>query len=315
MTSLRELNGAVFPILTAFTEDGSLDLDATAAYVDKLVQGGAQTLMTTVGTSRFNLLTNDEIKQINARLAATIDGRATFIAASPMTGAFDLQLDFAKHAKATGADAFIAFYPERWYGDEHLKTFFYNLADQAGLPIMIHEMPMRSGLGGVAQYSLDLLDTLIAHPMIVGMKEECMDAGYAYKIHKRLRGRCGIIGAGSMRNFLRDSAAGSQAYLVGVGSFFPQVANTFAALVNAGDVHAARDIMRRYEEPYFDRAVSFGWHIALKETLSIIGLMPAHERAPLARVGAEGRQALETLLRDELGWLDLAYDHVPSVST
>jgi len=87
--------------------------------------------------------------------------------------------------------------------------------------MMIHEMPMRSGYGGNQQYSLDLLDRLTDLPGVVGMKEECMDGGYAYLLHRRLSGKCGIIGAGSKRLLMRDFHSGAKAYLVGIGNFFP----------------------------------------------------------------------------------------------
>ena len=49
--------GPVFPIVTPFTADGvQVDHAALASYTDFLVRSGVCTVMTTVGTSRFNLL-------------------------------------------------------------------------------------------------------------------------------------------------------------------------------------------------------------------------------------------------------------------
>jgi dihydrodipicolinate synthase/N-acetylneuraminate lyase len=142
------------------------------------------------------------------------------------------------------------------------------------------------------------------------MKEECMDGGYAYKLHRRLHDKCAIIGAGAMRNYMRDFHAGAKANLVGIGSFFPRVEMAFQDALKSGDIEFAHRIVRDYEDPYFDVAVELGWHTQLKETLHILGLMPPHERAPLPRLNGEQRARLHAKL-EELGWLDLDPNHEP----
>ena len=169
---------------------------------------------------------------------------------------------------------------------------------------------MRSGYGGQMQYPLDLLEQLIALPNIVGMKEESMDGGYAYKIHRKLDGQCAIIGAGAMRNFMRDFHAGAKANLVGIGSFFPKVEIAFQEALKSGDVPRAHKIVRDYEDPYFDVAVQLGWHPQLKETLHLMNLMPPYERAPMPRLSNEQQTKLRDCIAG-LGWLELQPDHIP----
>src|SRR4051812_10245261 len=112
-----KLEGPVFPIPTPFTADGeAVDHEALERYVDFLAGAGVVALMSTVGTSRFNLLSMDEIKAVNATIAKAAKGRCIVILAGPMTGGTSLHVEFARHAEKTGADAFIAFLPERYYG-------------------------------------------------------------------------------------------------------------------------------------------------------------------------------------------------------
>ncbi len=307
----ERLKGPVCPLLTPFSEDGStVDHDALSRYVDFLASAGIPAVMTTVGTSRFNLLSEEEILAVNETVARAAAGRCLVILAGPMTGHTETNIRFAKHAAQQNADAYIAFFPERYYGDEPIYTFFKTLTDSVDIGVMIHEMPMRSGYGGTQQYPIDLLSRLSEIPNLYGMKEECMDAGYAYQIHRRLEDSMAIIGAGSMRLFMRDYHAGGRAYLVGIGSFFPRVALAFYDATIANDMDRAHHIMRTYEEPYFDLAVSLGWHVALKETLDILGLMPAWERDPLPRLTKDQRNTLGTKI-GALGWLDLEPGHSP----
>jgi 4-hydroxy-tetrahydrodipicolinate synthase len=305
-----QLSGAVFPILTPFTESGDVDHTALARYVKFLLGAGAGTVMTTVGTSRFNLLSEAEMQAVNATVVAASSAQTITIAAGPLTGSLQTNIQFARHAESVGADAYIAFFPERWYGPEAVFEFFKQLSESVSIGVMIHEMPMKSGYGGQVQYALDLLERLVELPNVVGMKEECMDGGYAYKLHRRLAGRCAIIGAGAMRNFMRDFHAGAVANLVGVGSFFPKVEMAFHEAMRSGDIERAHKIVRQFEDPYFDVAVELGWHPQLKETLHLLGLMPPFERDPLPRLSATQQARLHDCIQS-LGWLGLAPDHTP----
>ncbi len=296
------LRGPVYPILTPFTETGALDLAAHARYIDWLVERGAGVILETVGTSRFNLLREEEMQWLNRSMVDTVNDRAFSITTGPPQASTNVNIEFAAASKEMGANAHMIVYPERHYGDAAIYEFFETVTRESGQACMIHEMPMRSGLGGGSiQYSLELLERLCELPGLVGMKEECMDAGYSYKLHRRFSERTRIIGAGSMRNFLRDHHAGADTYLVGIENVRPDLGARFYDAVMSNDYTTAHEIVRTHEDPVFDVAVRWGWHPSLKEMLDICGLMPAHERAPFTRIPAEGREELESIVRG-LGW-------------
>ena len=309
----NHLEGPIFPVLTPFVAGGSaVDHDALTRYVEFLAGAGVPAVLSTVGTSRFNLLSDEEIKAVNTTIAQTVAGRCIVILAGPPIGTTATNVEFARHAESVGADAYIAFFPERYYGMAPVVAFFDEVSSAVEIGTMIHEMPMRSGYGGNQQYPIDLLDRLLDLPGVVGMKEECMDGGYAYHIHRRLGQKCGIIGAGSKRLFMRDFHAGAKAYLVGIGSFFPRVAMDFYAAMREHRLSDAHAIVHTYEDPYFELAVSLGWHLALKETLHILGLMPPHERNPLPRLTTSQQQELKTCV-EKLGWRDRDPTHSAAI--
>src|SRR5262249_7329789 len=111
----HKLTGPVFPIPTPFTADGAVDHTALARYVASIAGVGVPAMMSTVGTSRFNLLNEDEIRAVNATIAKAVKGRCIVILAGPLSGTTETNVAFAKHAENAGADAFIAFFPERYY--------------------------------------------------------------------------------------------------------------------------------------------------------------------------------------------------------
>ncbi len=299
----QAIQGPVFPIPTPFTADYAIDYEALADYVDFLVEAGAQTILVTVGTSRFNLLTPEEMMAVNETVVKTVSGRAVAIAAAPIQASLSQNLQFAHQAETIGADGIMVMYPERYYGDDPVYDFYQAIASAVNLGVMIHEMPMRSGFTGApVQFSLDLLERLTDLPGLAGLKEECGNGEYAYSLLRRFSDKTAIIGAGSMHRFLRDYHAGATAYLVGIGNFLPKLAIAFYNAVMQADFDTAHQITRNNEDPYFQFAVSLGWHRALKESLALMNLMPPHERPPMNRINDAQRAGLHQVMQ-QCGWL------------
>lgn len=305
ITELKsEINGPVFPLLTPFTDKHfEVDHKGIHEYVNFLVESGAGIILVTIGTSRFNLLTTKEMMAVNKSVVAAARGRAIIIVAGPPTASFIENQHFVRHAEELKADGIIISYPERYYDDNHILNFYFELAKGSQTGILVHELPMRNGYYGTpVQYSLDLLDRLTDIPEVLGIKEECGNGNYAYQILRRIAEKSGVIGAGSMRCFLRDYHAGAKAFLSGIGSFLPGLEIDFHKAIMEGNIEHAHNIVRDAEDPYFDEAVSMGWHPALKETLSIMGLMNPFERPPLARLNKSFQNRLRSIIQSQ-GWV------------
>lgn len=300
----NRLKGPVFPVPVPFTESEDVDYHALEQYVDMLAGYEVPAIMATVGTSRYNLLTREEMLAVNETIASTAAGRSMTIAAGPgpASGSTRENIQFAEKATVAGADAILVVYPERWYADGDVIGFFHTIADQAELGIMVHAVPMRDGFGGVSaikHLDADLLEKIAEKENVIGVKEENADRKVYEEIRDRLNDRLPIIGAGgAMRRFMGDAKQGASAYLVGLGSFRPDLAMQFYDAVMGGDEEKAEAITSRYEDVYFPLAVELGWHRALKETLHLVHGMSPYERKPLSRVGSEGQSRLYDKLKE-----------------
>lgn len=295
-----KVSGPVIPLPTPFTADHSVDYDAMFSYVQFLVNNGIKNVMTTVGTSRFNLLTKDEVKKLNETVVKAAKGKAITIVANPTVGGTPEAVEFAKHSEAIGADLFLAYYPERFYGDDNTYKFFKTLNDNSSIGILLHEMPMRNGFGGgTVQYSLDLLDRLLDLPNVVGVKEEALDHEYSNKVVARIKDRAVVIGAGGgmSRYLLRDHQLGAKAFLGGLGNFVPQLELEFFEAITSGNKQRAEQIVNEIELPYFGKVVPMGWHPSLKAALALKGLMPAYERPPMPEIHGDNLVILKDVMK------------------
>jgi 4-hydroxy-tetrahydrodipicolinate synthase len=301
----KEVKGTVIPLPTPFTKDGDVDYKTMHSYVEFLVANGIKNVMTTVGTSRFNLLMDEEVFKLNETVVKAANGKAVTIVANPTVGSVKRTIEFGKHAEKIGADFFLAYYPERYYGEQNIYDYFHAITKEVSTPILLHEMPMRNGFGaGTVQYSIPLLEQLLALPTIAGFKEEALDNEYSNKILTTFEDKAVIIGAGGgmSRYLLRDYDLGSKAFLGGIGNFIPSLENDFYNAITSGDKAKAEKIVNEIELPYFQKVVPFGWHPSLKAAIALKGLMQPYERAPMIEIKGEQLEQLTAVMKNN-GWL------------
>ena len=237
----------------------------------------------------------------------------------PSIGPTDQAIDFARAASQDGADAIIAVYPDRYYGDEPIAGFFEELGHSADIGVMIHEMPIRAGRAFEApsvQYSGALVERILGYPNMVGLKEESGNSEVIEQLNNAFANRFAVIGGrGGMAAHLGARAHGQVAYLAGIGNFAPAVELKFARLVAAGRSDEARDIVDNYEKPFFDIAVNLGWHPALREAMAMAGLCPPFERQPMMRLEPEARRKLEAITTKIVSFGEMCAASEETVST
>ena len=297
---LSEVRGPVFPIPTPFTVEGHLDYNSLQRYVDFLIDSGARNIMVTVGTSRFDVLTVDEMMKVNELVVNTVSGRAVTIVTTPTTGPTTQAIEFSQHAESINADGILAVYPDRYYSEDGIFSFFEKISNSCSIGILIHEKAIRAGradIGPDVHYSPELIEKMASLENLIGMKEECCQPDLACKFNTLLKDKFLIIGGGGgMNEFLTAYKWGQHAYLVSIGNFAPKIELSFYETLLSGDYDKAKRIVREKEAPFFKIAVKMGWHLALKEAMEYMGLMDAWERSPVLRLTGEEQSLIRKVM-------------------
>ena len=303
------IHGPVFPIPIPFNEEEKVDFIALRDYCDHLIKEGARYLLVTVGTSRFNLLTRDEMLRVNEVVAqSTQETNAMAIAAGPGPSAGSLKenIDFAQKAEEFGAKGIIVMYPERWYADDDVVRFFHGVAEHSNIGVWAHAVPMRDGLGGVNAskiFSPSIVQHIIQHPNLVGIKEENGNRSIYEEILDKSKDQVSVIGAGgAMRRFMKDRPLGATNYLVGVESLKPSLGIQFYKAMMEDRLEDAEKLALNLEDPFFTKAIEFGWHPSLKTGLSIMKLMHNFERSPFPVLQQNQVNDLTNIIK-EYGWI------------
>jgi 4-hydroxy-tetrahydrodipicolinate synthase len=154
-------------MVTPFHDDGSLDLDGAAALAHHLVERGCDGLVLS-GTTGESPTTTDSEKE--ALLRAVIDAvgsRARIVAG---VGTYDTRhtVELARAAEKAGAVGLLVVTP--FYNkppQEGLYQHFTTVADATDLPVMLYDIPGRTGV----PIATETLLRLAGHDRIVAVKD------------------------------------------------------------------------------------------------------------------------------------------------
>lgn len=260
----------VYPICPSFI-DGELELESTKKYLSYLEKEGATRVLTTAGTSQFNLLSVKEVFYLNRAIVKSFNKEK--ILGLPVQSLKHTlkEIKALNNLKASNTSILIIF-PERYYSDDQIIKYFEVICNASKYPVYVHGNPIRKGNGGVYEYSNQLLNKLSSIDNFKGMKEEYSSIDLAMKCIQDLDLDV-IVAGGSMRRFWLLNSYGASSFLTGIGSFYPQYSEYFYDSILDNRLTSARSVMEKYEKQFFNVFMSIGWHVCMREGLKYKGFL------------------------------------------
>ncbi|MGW2254520.1 4-hydroxy-tetrahydrodipicolinate synthase [Kitasatospora sp. NPDC001660] len=162
-------------MVTPFTADGGLDLDGAQRLATHLVDSGNDGLVVN-GTTGESPTTSDAEKAQLVRAVVEAVGDRAHVVAGVGTNDTHHSAELARQAEAAGAHGLLVVTP--YYSkppQEGLYRHTVHIADAAGLPVMLYDIPGRSGVA----LGHETLVRLGEHPRIVANKDAKGDLGAA----------------------------------------------------------------------------------------------------------------------------------------
>ncbi|MCD4549634.1 4-hydroxy-tetrahydrodipicolinate synthase [Schaalia sp. lx-260] len=160
--------GSLAPALvTPFHKDGSIDVDSAVALAVRLVEDGCDSLVLSGTTGESPTTHQPEKNELTRAIVEAIHDRARIICGA---GSNDTAhaVRIAEGAQESGAHGLLVVSP--YYNrpsQRGLCAHVQAIAESSDLPIMLYDIPGRTGLA----FSDDTLDILAAHPRIVAVKD------------------------------------------------------------------------------------------------------------------------------------------------
>ena len=154
-------------MVTPFTPDGALDLDGAQQLAAHLVAAGNDGLVVN-GTTGESPTTSDAEKSQLVRAVLEAVGDRAFVIAGVGTNDTRHSIELARQAEQAGAHGLLTVTP--YYSkppQEGLYRHFTAIADATALPVMLYDIPGRSGV----PIQTETLVRLAEHPRIVANKD------------------------------------------------------------------------------------------------------------------------------------------------
>ncbi|WP_426246643.1 4-hydroxy-tetrahydrodipicolinate synthase [Nocardioides sp. LHG3406-4] len=165
---------------TAFADDGSVDLDATARIAAHLVKHGHDGVVVSGTTGESPTTSVEEDGQILRVVKEAVGDRASVVAGVG-TNATAHSVELARQAAKLGADGLLLVTP--YYnkpGQAGLLHHFRSVVEASDVPVMLYDVPGRTG----TTIALETYEQAVAWPQVVAVKDAVGD--YARGV--RLRG-------------------------------------------------------------------------------------------------------------------------------
>ncbi|HEY4576738.1 MAG TPA: 4-hydroxy-tetrahydrodipicolinate synthase [Yaniella sp.] len=271
--------GTMVPaMVTPFTDDGELDLNAAQSLANHLVDNGADGLVVTGTTGETSTLTDDENIQVFEAVVEAVNGRAKVIAGTGMNDTAHSVL-LSQRAQTAGVDGLLLVTP--YYNKPNqagIQAHFEHIASSTDLPVMLYDIPGRS----VMPIEPDTLVALSKHPNIVAVK----DAKADYQSTTLVLAQTDLtVYSGDDGLTLPLMAAGAVGVVSVTGHVAPRTYRELVDAANAGDFVTARQ--KHFELDPIQRAVMTHVQgaVAAKTVLAWQGVIPsARVRLPLIGV-------------------------------
>ncbi|MBA2300785.1 MAG: 4-hydroxy-tetrahydrodipicolinate synthase [Chloroflexi bacterium] len=292
------LRGAYTALVTPFTPDGSLDEPAFRRLVRWQVLAGIDGLVPCGTTGEAPTLSTDERDRL---IAATVEivaerpsrGRVHVIAG---TGTNDTAATIAatRRAAALGADAALVVAPYYNRPDSRmLEAHFRAIADEGDLPIVVYNVPSRTGTNVDAATFLRLAE----HPRVIAVKEASGNLDQIARICAE-RPRDVAVLAGDDAWTLPILALGGDGVVSVASNEIPGELVALCAAARSGDWEAARRTHERWLPLFLANFRGAPNPVPVKAALVAMGLLDSDAvRSPLLTLEREPRAALAGLLR------------------
>jgi 4-hydroxy-tetrahydrodipicolinate synthase len=270
------LTGSICALATPFrAADGALDLDAFERLIDAQLEGGTQALVVAGSTGEAAALDDSEFSRLLECAVARVAKRVPVLAGSglPATAKTIAQ---TRRAVAAGIDLALVVVPAYVRPtQEGLVRHFSEVADHAGVPVVLYNVPTRTA----SDLKPETVARLASHGNIVGIKEAVSDEDRMRDL-LALKGDAFAILSG-------DDPTAARALLAGADGVISVAANVapaaFAQLCEAclrGDRTLALALDQRLQPLYEALGIEPN-PIPLKWALSRLGFGDAVPRLPL----------------------------------
>jgi len=286
---MMKFEGVYTALVTPF-RNGEVDFEALKKLVELQVKGQVSGLVPVGTTGESPTLSPEEHLKVIATVVEAAAGRCRIIAG---TGANSTEeaVYLTREAKALGADATLQVTP--YYNkptQEGLYRHFSTVADKVGLPVVLYNVPGRSGVA-IAESTVA---RLAKNPVIGAIKEAAGSVDRVSAILDCCEDIVVLSGDDSLT--LPMMAVGAKGIISVSSNLIPGEMSAMVRAALAGDYAKAYEYHRKFYPLFRDQFIETN-PIPIKAAMAMAGLVEEEYRLPLCELSPDNRQKLAATLK------------------
>ena len=292
----HKLSGVGAAMITPFTREGRVDYEALGRMIDYVIEGGVDYIVALGTTAETPTLYMPERAVIAMFITNHIAGRVTLVMGVGGNSTSEV-LDQLREFDLRGADAILSVTP--YYNkpsQEGLYQHFRTVSEHSPLPVILYNIPGRSGVNMAAETTLRIAGDF---PNVIGIKEASGNLEQMQRIIDR-RPKDFLVLSGDDAIAVELMRRGGDGVISVAANAFPRKFMHCMNLAKAGEFEAAAQESAQLDEAI--RALfAEGNPTGVKCALALMGRIGPTLRLPLV----EASPALRERMRELIGRYDL----------
>jgi 4-hydroxy-tetrahydrodipicolinate synthase len=289
---MEKITGAITAIVTPFKKNGDVDVQALKKFVRFQLDNGINGIVPCGSTGEAATMTNDEYALVIRTVADEVDGKVPVIAGA---GSNDTQkaIHFSQLAKDSGANVLLHVTP--YYNKPTVKglvAHYKAIADAVDMPIILYNVPGRTGLNATAEITLAVAKEV---PQVIGVKEASGNIIQMADIINNAPSYFSVLSGDDALTFPLLSLGGDGIISV-VSNEVPREFSTFIATALTGDLKKAREMHYHLLDLMNVNFIETNPQ-PVKTALAMMGMMQEVFRLPLVKMTDDNRRSLRKVLK------------------
>lgn len=291
MVKTPVFKGSCTAIVTPFSQQG-IDYKQLSKNIDYQFENGTSAIVVCGTTGENATLTKLEYEEITRFCVRENRGRMKLIAGVGSNNTLTA-LSNAENARYAGADAILMVTP--YYNkttQKGLIEHFTYVADRVDIPMILYNVPSRTGIGITAE----TFKTLSQHPNIVGVKEASGDITLSAEIMSR----CGndlYIWSGNDDCTVPMMSLGALGVISVASNIVPGAVAKLCELCLNADFKAAADLYSKYAGLFSALFIETN-PIPIKAAMKYLGNDSGILRLPLTEISEENGRKLRVIMQE-----------------
>lgn len=271
--------GAGVALITPMNEDGSVNYNKLEEIIEFQIEGGTDAIIICGTTGEASTLSEEEHLKCIQFTCDVVKKRIPVIAGTG-SNCTESAVYLSKEAEKSGADGLLVVTPYYNKATQNgLKAHYKTIAAAVNVPIILYNVPSRTGTAIAPQTVVDLCKEV---PNIVGVKDATGDLSEVAELMSIADGKVDVY-SGNDDQIVPVLSLGGKGVISVLSNVLPRETHEMVASYLQGDVEKSRELQLRYVA-LIKALFSEVNPIPVKKAMNLMGMNVGSLRLPLTEM-------------------------------